>query len=213
LLISPHGIHVDREGNVWVTDCACTARGGGLGAAQPSGGPPKGHQVFKFSPDGQLLMTLGKAGGASAGGTEFFYQPNDVLVTPGGDIFVAEGHGQGVDRVLKFSRDGKLVKTWGKRGTGPGEFDQPHALAMDSQGRLFVGDRTNNRIHSTSTEMTSCTWRTPSRARWLAPAPIGGGVSGLAAPGTARCHGSFPIRRRLHLAPAPPKAWRPTPEA
>jgi len=156
-MIFPHGIFVDREGNVWVTDGQDNAprpqrgaggeRGRGGEAAPPAipaAGATKGHQVFKFSPEGKLLMTLGKAGGAAA--PDCCYQPNDVLVAPSGDIFVAVGHGAPVDRILKFSKDGKLIKSWGKRGTGPNEFDQPHALAMDSQGRLFVGDRNNNRI-------------------------------------------------------------------
>jgi len=142
MFISPHGIDVDRDGNVWVTDCACTG-----------GRPPadvarvKGHQVFKFSPQGQLLMTLGKPAGAK--GAEYFWQPNDVLVAPNGDVFVAEGHSDADTanaRILKFSKDGKFVKAFGKKGTDPGELAQPHALAMDSQGRLFVGDRSNNRI-------------------------------------------------------------------
>ncbi|HTM69253.1 MAG TPA: hypothetical protein VL426_08270, partial [Candidatus Binatia bacterium] len=144
LLLSPHGIDVDRDGNVWVTDCACT-----LGRnAQPQN-PPAGHQVFKFSPDGKLLMTLGKAGGAGATDSGFFWQPNDVLVAPNGEIYVAEGHSSGagsIARIRKFSKDGKLIATWGQFGKGPDDYDQPHALAMDSQGRLFVGDRGNNRI-------------------------------------------------------------------
>ena len=144
LLLSPHGIDVDRDGNVWVTDCACT-----LGRnAQPQT-PPAGHQVFKFSPDGKLLMTLGKAGGAGATDSGFFWQPNDVLVAPNGEIYVAEGHSSGagsIARIRKFSKDGKLIATWGQFGKGPDDYDQPHALAMDSQGRLFVGDRGNNRI-------------------------------------------------------------------
>ncbi len=89
-------------------------------------------------------MTLGKAGGAAEPG--YFYQPNDVLVAPNGDIFVSEGHGAGNNRVLKFDKNGKFLMEWGKLGTGPGEFDQPHALAFDSKGRLFVGDRNNNRV-------------------------------------------------------------------
>jgi DNA-binding beta-propeller fold protein YncE len=140
LILSPHGIAVDPDGNVWVTDCACT-----LGRAGAPAG--KGHQVYQFSPDGKLLLTLGKAGGAK--GTEYFYQPNDVLVAPNGDIYVADGHSSSDTanaRIFKFSKDGTLLATWGKKGTGPGEFDQPHALAMDSRGRLFVGDRSNNRI-------------------------------------------------------------------
>jgi DNA-binding beta-propeller fold protein YncE len=141
LLLSPHGITVDRQGNVWVTDCACT------GSLEQRSQPGKGHQVFKFSPDGKLLLTLGKPGGGR--GEEYFYQPNDVLVAPNGDIFVAEGHSDAPDanaRILKFDRTGRLLRTWGSKGSGPGELAQPHALAMDSQGRLFVGDRSNNRI-------------------------------------------------------------------
>ncbi len=142
MILSPHGIEVDREGNVWVTDCACTL---GRNATTPN--PPAGHQIFKFAPDGKVLMTLGKPGGDrdSTG----LWQPNDVLVAPNGEIYVAEGHSssQGaIARVRKFSKDGKLLATWGQWGKGPNDLDQPHALAMDSQGRLFVGDRGNDRI-------------------------------------------------------------------
>ena len=132
LTIFPHGIHVDRDGNVWLTD--------GVGK------DGKGHQVFKFSPDGKLLLTLGKAGVAGAGNDEF-NAPSAVFVAPNGDVFVADGHGGNTNaRIVKFDRNGKFIKTWGKKGSGPGELDIPHALAMDSQGRLFVGDRNNNRI-------------------------------------------------------------------
>jgi len=162
MLIFPHGIHVDRDGNVWVTDGQDNAPlpqrgagpgggGGGRGRGEAPSGPigPRpgattGNQVFKFSPDGKVLLTLGKPGGAAA--PDYFYQPNDVVTAPNGDIFVSEGHGAGNNRILKFDKTGKFIKEWGKLGTGPGEFDQPHALAFDAQGRLFVGDRNNNRV-------------------------------------------------------------------
>lgn len=141
----PHGIFVDRDGNVWVTDGQDNRPR--TSADSAAARPLNGHQVFKFSPTGELLMTLGVPGGAK--GANHFWQPNDVLVAPNGDIFVAEGHASNDSanaRVLKFDRAGKLLMQWGRKGTGPGEFDQPHALAMDSKGRLFVGDRGNNRI-------------------------------------------------------------------
>ena len=132
MFLFPHGITVDRDGNVWVTD--------GQGSAG------KGHQVFKFSPDGKVLMTLGKAG-VAGDGPDTFNQPSAVAIASNGDIFVADGHGgNSNDRIVKFTKDGKFIKTWGKKGTNPGEFDIPHCLAFDSKGRLFVGDRNNNRI-------------------------------------------------------------------
>jgi hypothetical protein len=151
LMVSPHGIYVDREGNIWITDYQDNAPRPAAGAGRGRGGPvgaaagaTKGHQVFKFNPDGQLLMTLGDPGGATD--PRYFFQPNDVIVGRNGDIFVSQGHGQGQSEILKFTKDGMLIKRWGQTGTGPGEFDQPHALAFDSKGRLFVGDRNNNRI-------------------------------------------------------------------
>ena len=131
IFIYPHGLWVDKDGYVWVTD-ARDAKG-------------KGQQIIKFSPDGKIVMRLGKAG--VAGLThETFNGPSAVVTAPNGDIFVADGHENDYGRIVKFSKDGKYIKEWGKKGTGPGDFDTPHALAMDSQGRLFVGDRANNRI-------------------------------------------------------------------
>ena len=132
MFIFPHGATVDRDGNLWVTD----ARGdNGIG-----------HQVFKFDRDGKVLMTLGRKG-VSGSGPELFDQPTDVVIAPNGDVFVTDSHRNGKNnRVVKFSKDGKYIKEWGKKGSGPGEMSEPHTIAMDSRGRLFVGDRENNRI-------------------------------------------------------------------
>jgi sugar lactone lactonase YvrE len=208
LIVWPHGIHVDREGNVWVVDgqdnrpqtgrgggrggaaaggggrsggggggaAAGGAAGGGGGAAgrggaggggaaaggaapaapaapQPWPGNLYGHQVIKFSPTGQVLMRLGRAGGvpmdsmaAMGARNDFFWQPNDVHTDPSGNIYVVEGHGGGRNRLIKFNPQGQFIAEVGGSGTGPLQFNQPHSLAMDSQGRLFVADRGNNRI-------------------------------------------------------------------
>jgi DNA-binding beta-propeller fold protein YncE len=157
MFIAPHGIYVDKDDNIWITDYQDNAplpaggqgRGAGRGAPPtgpigPRPGATKGNQVFKFSSDGKLLMTIGKPGGAAE--PECCYAPNDVIVAKNGDIFISEGHGAGNNIIFKYSKDGKLIKSWGKLGTGPGEFDQPHSLAFDSKGRLYVADRNNNRI-------------------------------------------------------------------
>jgi DNA-binding beta-propeller fold protein YncE len=144
MFVWPHGIHVDRDGNVWVTDAR---------AASPEelkkypGEDNKGSVVVKFSPEGKVLLTIGVAGGAT-GPNQCCWQPNDVITNEKGEIFISEGHGANPnDRILVYSPDGKtILRQFGKRGTGPGEFNQPHALAFDGQGRLFVGDRGNNRV-------------------------------------------------------------------
>lgn len=140
LLAWPHGIYVDHENNVWVTDA--------VGYAKV---PPRwGHVVYKFSPNGELLMTLGKKG-RPGDGKNTFRKPSDVLVAPSGEIFVADGHGSSPgepvnNRIMKFSSQGRFLMSWGETGDGKGQFNDPHALAMDSLGRLFVGDRGNSRI-------------------------------------------------------------------
>ena len=137
----PHGIHVDFRGNVWIADGRDN---------QGGDNPPAnayGHQVHKFSPTGVHLMALGTKGGGR--GDDYFFTPNDVHVAPNGDIFVAEGHSNNPGtpaRILKFNSDGEFLMSFGEMGDGPGQFVQPHALAMDSKGRLFVGDRSNNRV-------------------------------------------------------------------
>jgi sugar lactone lactonase YvrE len=147
MFVFPHGATIDRDGNLWVTD----ARGEppSLSPIPPSSGAPgngKGHQVFKFNSEGTVLLTLGKAG-VSGSGPDLFDQPTDVAVSPAGDIFVTDSHRNGKNnRVVRFTREGKFLKEWGKKGSGPGEFSEPHTIAMDSRGRLFVGDRENNRI-------------------------------------------------------------------
>jgi DNA-binding beta-propeller fold protein YncE len=138
LFIWPHGLDVDREGNVWVTD-----------AVNPKRTPPgtRGHQVVKFSPEGKVLLTLGTPG-VAGGGPDHFNSPSDVAVAPNGDIFVADSHSfdEGNNRIVKFSKEGKFLKAWGQTGYAPGEFRMTHAIALDAQGRVFVADRGNNRI-------------------------------------------------------------------
>ena len=178
MLIFPHGIHVDRDGNIWVTDgqdnLPRAARG--AAAAAPATAPPAkviGHQVFKFSPDGKLLLTLGKPGGNQPGqpvDPASFYQPNDVITNDKGEIFVCEGHGDNAPaRISKFDKTGKFLKEVGKNGTARGEFKQPHAFAFDSKGRLFVADRTNNRLQILDQDLNvlDVGWEQYSRASGL----------------------------------------------
>jgi sugar lactone lactonase YvrE len=149
VMVTPHGIHVDNAGNVWVTDFVANAEG------------TKGHQVHKFSPAGELLMSLGTAGQAGSG-PGHFNQPNDVITAPDGSIFVSDGHNgqfminnQAMEdgraagftaRIIKFAADGTFVKEWGDIGVRHGEFRTPHALEIDSRGRLWVADRGNHRL-------------------------------------------------------------------
>jgi hypothetical protein len=155
MFVFPHGIYVDKDGNIWVTDGQdnLPRRGRGAAADAPLPAPPAkviGHQVYKFSPDGTLLLALGKPGGNQPGqpaDPASFYQPNDVITNDRGEIFVCEGHGDSVPpRIVKLDPSGKFIKAIGSLGSGPGQFIQPHAFAWDSKGRLFVADRSNNRI-------------------------------------------------------------------
>lgn len=132
-LLFPHGFFIDHADHIWVTD-------GHVGGG-------KGDDVLEFDRNGKLLRTLGTPG-VSGNGPETFHEPNAVLVAPNGNIFVSDGHepGQGNARVVKLGPDGKFIKQWGTHGSGPGQLEAPHTLAMDSKGRLFVGDRGNNRL-------------------------------------------------------------------
>ena len=136
----PHGIHVDADGNVWVTEA------GASDDEARAAGRVFGHQVFKFSPEGEVLMTLGEAGVPGDGPTHFD-APSDVVTAPTGDIFVVDGHGtDGNNRIVKLDRDGTFITEFGGTGYGPGQLRGPHAIAMDAEGRLFVADRQNQRI-------------------------------------------------------------------
>lgn len=162
MFVFPHGIHVDSQGNVWVTDGQdnLPRRAPNAPADAPMSAMPDkvvGHQVYKFSPEGKLLLTLGKAGGNRPGekaDPASFYQPNDVLTLKNGDILVAEGHSDAgpSHRIVRFDKDGKYLGEFGKKGSGPGEFIQPHALALTPDGNLVVGDRSNNRVQILTTD-------------------------------------------------------------
>ena len=132
--IFPHGFHVDAQGNVWVTDA--------------QGRDGKGHQVFKYDADGKLLMTIGTAGVEGDRAQKRLHAADRCVTAPNGDIFITEGHaiGGAINRVSKWSKDGTFIKAWGRTGAAQGEFNVPHTIALDSRGRLFVGDRANNRI-------------------------------------------------------------------
>jgi sugar lactone lactonase YvrE len=148
-MVTPHGIHVDAQGNVWLADFAGNKEG------------TKGHQVHKFSARGDKLMSLGIAGKPGNADGQF-NQPNDVVVGPDGSIYVSDGHdGQGMTtnaalaeglkrgataRVSKFTPEGKFIKSWGRLGVRHGEFRTPHALMFDAKGRLWVADRGNHRL-------------------------------------------------------------------
>jgi len=124
MFTSAHGLRIDTEGNIWVTDNG-------------------NHTVIKFSHDGAVLLRLGEKN-VPGEDTTHFNKPADIAFAANGDFYIADGYGN--SRVVKFDKAGKFLKTWGKKGTGPGEFNLPHAVQVDAGGRVYVGDRENNRI-------------------------------------------------------------------
>jgi sugar lactone lactonase YvrE len=134
LFTRSHGLRIDRDGNLWATDVG-------------------GHIVVKMTRDGQPLLTIGTKGEAGewneATGSHKLNQPNDVVIAGNGDVFVAQGHTPGAEgdaRVLKFDKNGKFIKSWGGKGSGPGQFQVAHGIAIDAKGLVWVADRENQRI-------------------------------------------------------------------
>ncbi len=128
---NPHGLRLDAQGNIWVTDTVA-------------------HIVVKMNPDGRIQMVLGVKGRATdwhqAGHLRCFNEPNDIAFGSKGEVYVTQGHGKGESRVIKFDGDGNFLTTWGGEGKGPGEFNQPHAVLVDTQGLVYIADRSNQRL-------------------------------------------------------------------
>lgn len=146
LVKKAHGLRIDHNDDVWITDIG-------------------DHLVRKFAPDGKLLMTLGIPGKPGIGPYQF-NQPTDVAVRPSGDFFVTDGYGNA--RVVVYSKEGRYLKEWGKKGKGDGEFHLPHAICLDGRGRIYVGDRENDRVQLFDPE-----------GKFLASWPQGGAPFGL----------------------------------
>jgi len=173
LITWPHGMEVDSEGNVWVADARSP---NGPELERTPDAPRKGHQVIKFSPEGEVLLVLGTPG-EMGNPPSHLTEPTDVLIAPDGSIFVGEGHGgqfldepgpTALGRISKFAPDGTFIKSFGSWGYADGQFRAPHSLAMDSQGRLFVADRGNRRIQIFDQEGTHLdTWYQFSRISGL----------------------------------------------
>lgn len=130
LFIMPHGLEVDKENNIWVTDVAL-------------------HQIFKFSSDGNLLLTLGEAK-VPGNDAEHFNLPTDITVSNDGSFYVSDGYGN--SRVVKFSKEGEYLFEWGTFGNKQGEFNTPHGIDLDNNENVYVADRENNRIQKFDAE-------------------------------------------------------------
>jgi DNA-binding beta-propeller fold protein YncE len=148
LFAYPHGFTIDADGNLWATDVNDQENVLGLSARNEKG-VLLGQEVVKLSPDGKILMMLGKEGVAGTG-SDGFDRPTGVAVAPNGDVFVSDGHdpnAHNAARVVKFSKDGHVIKSWGKKGSAPGDFDEPHDIFIGgSRGWVYIADRKNNRI-------------------------------------------------------------------
>lgn len=134
MFVFPHAIVVDADDNIWVVDAGVEE---GV----------KGNQIFKFNQQGDVLLTLGQPG-IRGDGPNLFNEPSDLAIAPNGDLYIADGHinPESNRRIVHLTAAGEFIEAWGSRGTGPLQFDCPHSLAIDSAGRIFVGDRTNNRL-------------------------------------------------------------------
>jgi sugar lactone lactonase YvrE len=129
LYVRPHGFRLDPQGNLWTTDV-------------------NGHTVIKMNRQGEVLLTLGVKGQAGEwnDGSRLLNEPTDVAFGAAAEVFVLQGHGRGEPRVLKFDKGGRLMKSWGGQGTGPGQFDTSHSIIVDATGLVYVADRQNRRI-------------------------------------------------------------------
>ncbi|HEY2934055.1 MAG TPA: peptidyl-alpha-hydroxyglycine alpha-amidating lyase family protein [Acidobacteriota bacterium] len=121
---NPHGLRADKYDNIWAIDNG-------------------NHQVYRFTREGKLLQTWGIKGQTGTD-DKTFDKPTDIAFAANGDFYISDGYGN--SRVVKFNREGKYLLSWGKRGTGPGEFHTVHSVGLDSKGRVYVSDRENNRI-------------------------------------------------------------------
>jgi len=148
LFAHPHGFTVDKDGNIWTTDSNSDETILGMPAKNLQG-VMMGQTVLKISPDGKVLMTIGTPG-VGGSGPNLFDRPTGVAIGANGDIFVADGHSPNKSnnaRIMKFSKDGKFIKDWGRLGSEPGNFREPHDLYVGgSKGWVYVADRQNNRV-------------------------------------------------------------------
>jgi streptogramin lyase len=148
LFAHPHGFTVDKDGNIWTTDTNDDDTILGM-SAKNARGVTMGQTVLKISPAGKVLMTIGTEG-VGGSGPNLFDRPTGVSIAANGDVFVADGHSGNKSksaRIVKFSPDGKFIKTWGQLGSEPGNFREPHDLYVGgSKGYVYVADRQNNRI-------------------------------------------------------------------